>query len=352
MEPVTHMLTGAVLARAGFNRKAAYATAAMAIAAETPDCDMVASLWGPVAGFQHHRGITHTFVALPVEAAVVTLVFYGWHRLRKEPATSGSKKKAPVSWAWLFAGTLVALLSHLLLDWTNNYGIRPFAPFNPHWYAGSFVFIFEPVLFGLLVAVLVLPSLFGLINSEVGARKKPFAGRGWAIAGLFGVFTLYLLRLNEHDKAIRTAKESIAGGRYFASPYPINPFHWAVVADRPDSYQLLDVNSRSGEIDPPAPADTIFKPEPSHAIEVAKQTTLGKAYLDWSSYPVIYQAPDRTDPNHPLTAVTFADARFFYNTSLFHGRPTDGSAPPLSGTVLVDPTGEVVEMTMGSRVQK
>ena len=114
MEPVTHMLTGAVLARAGFNRKAAYATAGMAIAAEMPDCDMVASLWGPVAGFQHHRGITHTFVALPVEAAVVTLVFYAWHRLRKEPAVSGSKKKAPVSWAWLFAGTLVALLSHLL----------------------------------------------------------------------------------------------------------------------------------------------------------------------------------------------------------------------------------------------
>ena len=37
MEPVTHVLTGACLARAcGFNRKARYATLAMAIAAEIP----------------------------------------------------------------------------------------------------------------------------------------------------------------------------------------------------------------------------------------------------------------------------------------------------------------------------
>ena len=34
MEPITHLMTGAVLARTGFNRKAAYATLAMTIAAE------------------------------------------------------------------------------------------------------------------------------------------------------------------------------------------------------------------------------------------------------------------------------------------------------------------------------
>ncbi len=141
MEPVTHILTGAVLARAGFNRRAAYATAAMAIAAEMPDLDTVSSMFGPVAGFEHHRGITHTFAAVPFEAALLTLVFFGVHRMRRRPAT-----RAPTRWGWLFAGTLVALLSHLLLDWTNNYGIRPFFPFNPRWYAGSFVFIFEPVL--------------------------------------------------------------------------------------------------------------------------------------------------------------------------------------------------------------
>ena len=49
-------------------------------------------------------------------------------------------------WGWLYATAFVAALSHLLLDWTNNYGLRPFFPFNPRWYAGSFMFIAEPVL--------------------------------------------------------------------------------------------------------------------------------------------------------------------------------------------------------------
>ena len=40
LEPITHFLTGAVLARAGFNRKTALATATMTLAAEAPDLDV------------------------------------------------------------------------------------------------------------------------------------------------------------------------------------------------------------------------------------------------------------------------------------------------------------------------
>ena len=62
MEPVTHFLTGAVLARAGFNRKAAYATLAMTLAAETPDLDTLWSVGGPVAGVpassRHHAYVS------------------------------------------------------------------------------------------------------------------------------------------------------------------------------------------------------------------------------------------------------------------------------------------------------
>ena len=65
---------------------------------------------------------------------------------------SSQKGKAPpVHWGWLYATALVAALSHLLLDWTNNYGVRPFFPFNPRWYAGSFISIAEPVLLALLL---------------------------------------------------------------------------------------------------------------------------------------------------------------------------------------------------------
>src|ERR1700712_2158081 len=150
MEPVTHILTGACLSRAGLNRRAAYATLAMAAGAEFPDIDTLWSLRGPVASFQHHRGITHTFVGLPVEAALIVGAIYLLHRFRLHRAASRGDvseaklrgatplTQAPVRWGLLYGFTLLALLSHLLLDYTNNYGLRPFFPFHPHWYAGSF----------------------------------------------------------------------------------------------------------------------------------------------------------------------------------------------------------------------
>ena len=86
MEPVTHFLTGACLGRSGFNRKTAYATLAMTLAAEAPDLDMFWRLRGPVDEFAHHRGITHTFLGAPFVALAVTGVVWIWHRSRRRPA--------------------------------------------------------------------------------------------------------------------------------------------------------------------------------------------------------------------------------------------------------------------------
>ena len=350
MEPVTHMLTGAVLARAGVNRKAAYATVAMAIAAEFPDVDISwGMLGGPVVGLEHHRGMTHTFLATPIEAALLTAAFWGWHRWRKRPAT-----RAAVNWGVLFLGCWLALLSHLLLDWTNNYGIRPFFPFNPRWYAGSFVFIFEPVLFAMLVLALVLPALFGLVGSEVGARKEKFRGRGWAIAALVGVAVLYVLRYTEHGRAVDLARQNGPAGetRVFASPHPGNPFLWSTVVDTPLTYQLGTVDTWRGLLLPSNPSDTLYKPPVSLPVLAAKRTYLGRIYLDWSTWPVMTQEAVDDDPNHPLAKVTFADARFMYDTWLSEGR----SGPPLSGFVLLDMAARegdrVVETNLNGKVQK
>jgi len=334
MEPVTHILTGAVLARTGFNRKAAYATVAMLIAAELPDIDVLWSFGGPLTGFMHHRGITHTFVALPFEAALVTAAFWAVHSLRKRPNT-----KASFSAAWLFLGTLVALLSHLLLDWTNNYGLRPFFPFNPRWYAGSFIFIFEPVLFAILVLALLGPWLFGLIDTEVGERRRLFRGQPTAFVALFAIAGLYLLRYVQRDKADMLAQQNAPDGttRVFASPYPGNPFKWHVVADTPALYQLSTVDTWSGTDSNPEPGDTLVKPPETLPLLAAKRTELARVYLDWSMFPVINALPasssDDADPSHPLTQVTFSDARFMYRTFLGGG---SNARPPLSASVTLD----------------
>ncbi len=38
----------------------------------------------------------------------------------------------------------------------------------------------------LLLAALIAPALFGLVGSEIGARRVRYRGRGWAIAALAG----------------------------------------------------------------------------------------------------------------------------------------------------------------------
>ncbi len=291
MEPVTHFMTGAVLSRAGFNRKAAYATLAMTLSAEAPDLDIFWGLKGPIASFEHHRGWTHTFLGIPFEALLVTGFVWLIHRwrLKRNP---GLTTAAPVRWLLLYLFSIIGFLSHILLDWTNNYGVRPFFPFNPRWYSGSFVFIFEPLIFLLLLAALVAPALFGLISSEVGARRPAFRGRGWAIFALTGIVTLWGLRYVERLKAIDLARsteekpEQIE--RATADPYPFNPFRWQTVVDLPQFYRLSTVNTpperspppprRTSSISPPAPSPCL---RPS-AAGWATSTSTGRS-IPWST---------------------------------------------------------------------
>ena len=83
----------------------------------------------------------------------------------------------PPRWGLLFGLAYLAGLSHILLDFTNNYGVRPFWPFWERWYEWDIVFIVEPVLLVALTLGLVVPALFGLIDQEIGRKQKvPGAG--------------------------------------------------------------------------------------------------------------------------------------------------------------------------------
>ena len=162
------MLTGACLGRAGLNRTTGLATVTLVLAFEAPDID---SLWyfaGSVAGLQHHRGITHSFVGAPFVAALVLAIVYGIYRLMNSRGmntgdkSGGAEPKLPPKWKLLYAYACLGALLHLFQDFTNNYGVRPFAPFNPKWYSWDIVFIIDPIMLGALFLGLVLPGLHGL----------------------------------------------------------------------------------------------------------------------------------------------------------------------------------------------
>jgi inner membrane protein len=384
MEPITHLMTGACLARAGFNRKAAYATLAMTLAAEAPDLDVLWAAGGPVAAFQHHRGITHTLVGLPFDGLIVLGAVWLVHRWRVRRAKRSGETKpltaAPVRWGLLYGFVMIALLSHLLLDWTNNYGLRPFFPFNPRWYAGSIVFIFEPVLFVMLLIALIAPALFGLVGGEVGARREVFRGRGWAIFALAAMVGLWGWREVEHDAAVRLASTASYGARdsgpaesldssdgpdsaaqvlsaqvlrVTASPYPGNPYRWHTVVETPGYYQMGTVDTLRSTVATDPEQDLFYKPPTTLATLAAKRSWLGEVYLDWSSWPVVTEIGPVAVMGAPAgtadwIAVRFMDLRFLYDTPMMQGR----SDPPLSGTVYVDADRRVVRMELSGRVQR
>jgi inner membrane protein len=368
----------------------------MAIAAEFPDIDTLCSLRGPVEAFTHHRGITHTFLGLPFEAALLVAGAYGVHRWRgrrRRPAADVNVSdrvpakpltKAPVRWGELYGFALLALLSHLLLDFTNNYGLRPFFPFDAHWYAASIVFIFDPLIFALLVSALVLPSLFGLVGSEVGAKRQMFRGRGLAIAALAGTFAIWTFREVEHNRAVDLAMgqtlayapENAAAAatvespdvlpdvtpvnlqaqRVLASPDPLNPFHWSVATDFGPVYQLAEVDVRTGSVT----ADETTYPKPTRSPEVlaAEASPLGRAYLDWSSMPIVTEgvgaAPD--DAEGPLpgaaTTVMFRDPRFMGGADWLRDGMHLGGRTPLTGQVTLDARGRVLRESMDGRTER
>ena len=375
MEPITHFLTGACIGRSGLNRKTAYATLAAVLAAEAADLDVVWGVAGPVEGLKHHRGITHTFIAVPFVAAAAvgaTWIYHRWverRRVRRaktmvplEPGAPMRPQRQPVRWLWVYLAALISALSHILLDWTNNYGVRPFFPFNPRWYAGSFVFIAEPVLWILFALALIVPGILGLAEREISSKRTPFRGRGWAIFALAGMFLLWCLRFAQHEQAmgliLNNPITTDSVNRIAAEPYPWNPFRWHVIVETQNYYQFAEVNTRSGDVESDPQTDQLFKPPDTPAVEAAKQTQLGKVYLDWGRWAIVQDIgqveelgidPPRLPSGRAWTTVEFSDLRFGYD---FRG---NGNARPpsgLGGAVYIIDNREDAGEEMGGREQK
>ncbi|HEY3930607.1 MAG TPA: metal-dependent hydrolase [Candidatus Koribacter sp.] len=340
MEPVTHFLTGACLGRAGLNRKTALATVTLTLAAEAPDIDILWYFKGSTVGFAHHRGFTHTLLGVPFMAALVVaavwLVRWLFLKLRHGRPLKSRFPRPPIRWGVLYLYACIALLSHLLLDFTNNYGLRPFAPFNPHWYAWSIVFIIEPVLLAALTIGLIMPPLFGLISSEVGARQTAPRGRGWAIFALLAMVATWGVRDYEHRRAL-SAMDAVdyhgeQAQRRMASPYMLTPFRWSAVVETRDFFETFPVDSLTPEVDPQNQAAMYYKPPETDVTLAAKKSYVGRVYLDWAMYPFIetehLEAPDQG------TMVRFDDLRFAYIDR--RGKH------PLGACVIVDPQLHVI----------
>lgn len=328
------------MARAGLNRKSALATTTLVLAAEAPDIDSLAGFGGRVFSFAHHRGITHTFLGAPLVAALVVGVIYlgyrTWHWRDRDKVSAEQTPRWRV--LWLLA--LLAALSHILLDFTNSYGVRPFMPFSYRWFSWDIVYIIEPVLWVILIGGLILPVLFGLVDRELGARNKRPRGRVGAIIALILVVLFWGVRDYEHRRAVAAMESLTYRGedavRVSAYPYMLNIFRWYGVAETNSSFHLVEVDSAIPEVDPDNNARVLHKPEATPMTLAAKKSYFGRVYLDWAQYPMteVEQLP----PPRSDYLVRIYDLRYTYPERKGRG---------LGGWVLLDRNLHVLDQNFG-----
>lgn len=309
----------------------------MTLAAEAPDLDIFSNFGGPAFGFGHHRGFTHSFLGSFLVAGLVVGFMYLVWRIRGRK----TKNNLPPRWGLLYALAYLACMSHILLDFTNNYGVRPFWPFWEKWYSWDIVFIIEPVLLVLLIGGLVLPGLFSLINNEIGARSKGLKGRGAAIAALIGVCITWGVRDYEHRRAVNALDARLYRDaeplRVSAYPAMLNPFQWNGVVETTNFFATMPVDSLIPEVDPQGQMDIRYKPEETPITRAAKNSYLGRFYFDWAQYPIT--ETDKLESGGYV--VRFRDLRFEYLGR--RGRN------PLGAGVELDSDLHVVREFMGTR---
>lgn len=314
----------------------------MTLAAEAPDIDIVAYAHGSVAGFADHRGATHTVWGIPLVSALVLAVVYAGYRLwhRRSSAFPRRAETLEPRWGLLYLFACIAGYSHLLLDFTNSYGIRPLWPWWPKWYSWDIVYILEPILLAVLIGGLTLPVLFAMVNREIGAREKGPHGRVGAAVALILMVMLWAVRDYEHRRALNAMDaleyQDKVPVRLSAFPYMVNPFRWYGVADIGGRYVAMDVDSLSPAVDPEGRARIYPTPEPTAASNAAAETRLGRAYLPWARFLMVETEKLGGDAGF---RVSFRDLRFIYPGSRH---------APLSAYVILSPTLQVEDSWIGS----
>ena len=279
----------------------------MTLAAEAPDLDVFGGVRGRVFAFAHHRGFTHSFLGLILVSLVVVGFMYMVWRIRGRKTNDADLRPR---WGLLFVFAYIAGLSHILLDYTNNYGVRPFWPFSERWFSWDIVYILEPALLIALILGLTVPSLAGLINEEIGARQKGPKGRWGAIVALVVVVLTWLVRDYEHRRAVNALRARTYNQadpiRVAAYPNMLNPFSWRGAVETRDFFALADVDSLKPDVDPDGNLDIRYKPEETPVTLAAKNSYLGRVYLDWAKFPMT-QTESSSDG---LYIVRFEDLRF------------------------------------------
>ena len=276
MDPLTHTATGLLLGRAGMNQWTPNAAVILVLAANVPDIDIVTLAGGSLNYLHYHRHLTHSVIAAPVLAILTVALGRAIGRKR-------------VQWAGAFFAALAAVISHLLLDWTNLYGIRLFLPFSGSWLRLDLTPVIDIWIWSALFLAFAGPFLARLVTAEIssGKPRQGRSGAGFAWLALLFVLAYNGGRALLHERALAILNARLYSGRAPArvAAFPSqNPLMWRGLVETPDFYALEKVDLM-GRFDPGA-GQVFFKPQPGPAIEATLHNPTFRTFLEFSQFPL------------------------------------------------------------------
>lgn len=222
VDPLTHALSGALLARATAPRQNADLPLRLRLAAGFgaalfPDVDFALRLFGTLTYLNQHQGITHSLLMLPLWTPLLAVLF----------ALLAGRRG---DWRRFLAPVALGLLAHIAGDIVTAYGLQAFAPLSPSRYAMPLMFVVDPAVSTLLAAGLLLSARFG---------------RAVAIAGLAGVIAYMGFVVLQQRNALALAHaHAPSDAELTALPQPFSPFNWLLIVGDGDAWHVARVNLR------------------------------------------------------------------------------------------------------------
>jgi membrane-bound metal-dependent hydrolase YbcI (DUF457 family) len=117
MDNLTHSLFGATLARTPLGRAGRGTTAALIIASNVPDLDIVTTAGGSISYLQWHRGPTHGPIGIVALGLVTAAIVSGAYRVIDARARDRAAERGPVAPCGMLAiVSTIGVLLHVLMD--------------------------------------------------------------------------------------------------------------------------------------------------------------------------------------------------------------------------------------------
>jgi inner membrane protein len=315
MDTLTHALSGALIARAvapAQTRPAAPTTRQLVmagtVAALFPDTDILTTLLSPLTYLTLHRGVTHSFLLLPVWAVLLALLM------------ALTTRKLP---AWrdyvLVCGLGVGI--HILGDWITSFGTMFLAPLSDARFALGTTFIVDLAFTGIILA--------GLFASLLWRKSRiPATAALTVLCGYVGMQAWLRQQAIEFGERYAEAN-GLIGAQVDALPRPPLPGNWTVVVSAGEEYRFAHINLWRDSVPNAAPDAGLiarihasFAPPANATWEATARFGLSEAdralaleawgqgqfgfYRWFAELPALY----RIDRGNPSTCVWFQDLRF------------------------------------------